>query len=145
MRLGARRKGNEGQILVVFTLSLVVLIAMVGLVLDGGSTFAQRRQEQNSADLAAIAAANDLIANQGGANWQATALSVAAKNGYSAATGATVSVTCVNCPGQPTDPNTPGVQVTVNITAAHQNGFSAVVGMSTWNVSTTAGGVLRPL
>jgi Flp pilus assembly protein TadG len=138
MRLRARRKGNEGQILVIFTLSLVVLIAMVGLVLDGGSTFAQRRQEQNSADLAAIAAANDLIANQGTANWNATALRVAAQNGYSAATGATVTATCINCPGQATDPNTPGVQVTVNITAPHQNGFSAVVGMSSWNVSTTA-------
>ena len=31
---------------------------MVGLVLDGGDTFAQRRDEQNGADLAAMAGAN---------------------------------------------------------------------------------------
>ena len=34
------------------------MIAMVGLVLDGGSTFAQRRDQQNGADLAAVAGAN---------------------------------------------------------------------------------------
>ena len=138
MRIRARRR-DEGQILVIFALSLIVLLAMVGLVLDGGSTFAQRRQEQNAVDLAAIAAANDLIANQGSATWDATARSVAAKNGYLAGTGgASLTVTCINCPGQALDANTPGVQVTVNVTAPHPNGFSAIVGMSTWNVSATA-------
>ena len=53
----------DGQILVLFALSLVVLIGMTGLALDGGSAFAQRRDQQTAADLAALAAANDYLIN----------------------------------------------------------------------------------
>ena len=49
-----RRSGERGQILVLFTLALISLLAMVGLILDGGDTFAQRRDQQNGADLAAM-------------------------------------------------------------------------------------------
>ncbi len=130
---------QHGQILVLFALSLVAIIAMVGLVLDSGSAFAQRRSEQNAADVAALAAANDLIVNQGNADWQATARSIARKNGYDdGVNGASVQVTCVNCPGQALNPAVDGVQVTVNITAPHRNNFASIVGMSTWDVSTTA-------
>lgn len=133
----ARRK--DGQILVLFALSLVAIIAMVGLVLDGGGVFAQRRTEQNAADAAALAAANDLIVNQGSSNWQTTALTIAADNGYTnGADGVTVQVTCVNCPGQALDNAYDGVQVTVTVTAPHRNNFASIVGMSTWNVTTTA-------
>ncbi len=130
---------QHGQILVLFALSLVAIIAMVGLVLDGGSAFAQRRSEQNAADVAALAAANDLIVNLGDADWQATAREIARKNGYDdGVNGASVQVTCVNCPGQALNPAVDGVQVTVNITAPHRNNFASIVGMSTWDVSTTA-------
>lgn len=130
---------QRGQILVLFALSLVAIIAAVGLVLDGGSAFAQRRSEQNAADVAALAAANDLIVNQGSADWQATARSIASKNGYvDGVNGASVEVVCVNCPGQALDAAVDGVQVTVNINAPHRNNFASIVGMSTWNVSTTA-------
>ncbi len=130
---------QHGQILVLFALSLVAIIAMVGLVLDSGSAFAQRRSEQNAADVAALAAANDLIVNLGSADWQATARSIARKNGYDdGVDGASVQVTCVNCPGQALNPAVDGVQVTVNITAPHRNNFASIVGMSTWDVSTTA-------
>jgi Flp pilus assembly protein TadG len=130
---------SDGQILVLFALSLVVMIAMVGLILDGGGAYAQRRAEQNAADTAALAAANDLIVNQGSANWQATALSFATQNGYTNGVGnTTVTVTCVNCPGQVLDNSKDGVQVTVTITSPHRNNFASIVGMSNWNVSTTA-------
>lgn len=134
-----RSPRERGQILVLFALSLVAIIAMVGLVLDGGSAFAQRRSEQNAADVAALAAANDLIVNQGSANWQATAQSIASENGYvNGVNGTSVQVTCVNCPGQVLNPAVDGVQVTVGITAPHRNNFASIVGMSTWDVSTTA-------
>ena len=42
-RTASRTRANDGQIIVIFALGLVAMIAMVGLVLDGGSTFAQRR------------------------------------------------------------------------------------------------------
>jgi len=131
--------GQHGQILVLFALALVAIVAMVGLVLDGGGAFAQRRLEQNAADVAALAAANDLIVNEGSADWQATARTIALENGYEdGVDGASVTVTCVNCPGQALDPLVDGVQVTVDITAPHANNFAGVVGMPTWDVSTTA-------
>ena len=54
----ADRERERGQIIVIFALALVAIVAMVGLVLDGGSAFAQRRDEQSAADLSALAAAN---------------------------------------------------------------------------------------
>lgn len=135
----SQRRDERGQIIVIFALALVALVAMVGLVLDSGSAFAQRRSEQNAVDLAALAAANDLIANQGSANWVATARTVAKLNGYEhGVDGVTVDVTCKNCPGQAVDETASGVQVTVGITAKHHNAFAGVVGMPTWDVSATA-------
>lgn len=134
-----RPSRERGQMLVLFALSLVAIIGMVGLVLDSGGAFAQRRYQQNAADVAALAAANDLIANQGDANWVATAESIATQNGYTDSVGgAVVQVTCVNCPGQDPDLAVDGVQVTVNITAPHRNNFASIFGMTTWDVSTTA-------
>jgi len=130
---------ERGQMLVLFALSLVAIVGMVGLVLDSGGAFAQRRAQQNAADVAALAAPNDLIANQGDADWVGTAEMIAQQNGYvDAVSGASVQVTCVNCPGQALDAAVDGVQVTVNITAPHQNNFASVFGMATWDVSTTA-------
>ncbi len=130
---------ERGQIVVLFALSLVAIIGMVGLVLDSGGAFAQRRTEQNAADLAALAAANDLISNQGDADWHGTARAIARENGYeNGVNGASVQVTCANCPGQGLDAAIDGVQVTVSITAPHQNNFSAIMGMPTWDISATA-------
>ena len=112
---------------------------MVGLVLDGGSAFAQRRAEQNAADLAALAAANDLIVNQGNADWIGTAHTIAGLNGFgNGKDDVTVTVTCKNCPGQALDAAYDGVQVTVAIVAPHRNAFAGVVGMPTWDVGVTA-------
>ena len=61
LRLTRPARGHSrerGQILVLFAFGAVALIAMVGLVLDGGDTYAQRRDEQNGADMAAMAGAN---------------------------------------------------------------------------------------
>jgi Flp pilus assembly protein TadG len=137
--MDTNRPRERGQILVLFALSLVAIIGMVGLVLDSGGAFAQRRAQQNAADVAALAAANDLIAHQGDAEWVATAESIATQNGYAdSVNGASVQVTCVNCPGQTLDPAVDGVQVTVNISAPHRNNFASIFGMTTWDVSTTA-------
>ncbi len=140
LRIRSRdRREARGQILVIFALALVAITAMVGLVLDGGSAFAQRRAEQNTADLAALAAANDLIVNQGSADWVGTANEIARKNGYEdGVDGVTVEVTCKNCPGQALDAAYDGVQVTVQINAPHRNSFAGVVGMPTWDVGVTA-------
>jgi hypothetical protein len=129
-RKGARTTEEPGQIIVIFALGLVAIIAMVGLVLDGGSTFAQRRAQQNAADLAALAGANTYLLTGDQNLSTAAARANAAINGYTHGDpGISVGVTY---------DFSNGAGVRVNITAPHRNNFASVVGMSSWDVSTTA-------
>ena len=123
------RPRSGGQILVVFVLAMIAMIGMVGLAIDGGGTYAQRRDQQTAADLAALAGANDYLINN--SNTQATdrARTVAATNGFT--NGGSTSV------GVAIDTSN-GVEVTVNVGAPHPNSFLGALGMATWNVSTTA-------
>lgn len=66
-RDGAHRSREGGQILVLFTLGLVALVAGVALIVDGGVAFAQQRGVQNGADAAANAGATVLAQRLGGA------------------------------------------------------------------------------
>ncbi|HLZ28957.1 MAG TPA: pilus assembly protein TadG-related protein [Chloroflexota bacterium] len=52
---------QSGQILVLFALGLLAITAMVGLVVDGGDIYVQRRTAQNAADAAALAGARALL------------------------------------------------------------------------------------
>jgi Flp pilus assembly protein TadG len=56
-RHGRSRRRQEGQILVVFALGLIVLVAGVALVLEGGNAYQNQRSVQNAADAAANAGA----------------------------------------------------------------------------------------
>jgi Flp pilus assembly protein TadG len=124
VRRSSRRSRSRGQILVLFVLALVAIIAGVGLVIDGGFTFAQRRAEQNAADLAAFAGANALLNGQ---NATAAALATSADNGYTHGTGG-VSVNVA----------VTSTTVKVDVKAPHSNYFAGVVGQPTWDVSVTA-------
>jgi len=119
-----RRVSERGQMLVIFALAMVALIGMVGLIIDGGDTALQRRDQQNVADAAAMAAGYAYV---NGLDETAAAQTVAAANGYVNGTNnTTVSVTI----GSST--------ITVDVTRPHRNYFSGVVGFNSWNVSTTA-------
>ncbi|HET8784374.1 MAG TPA: pilus assembly protein TadG-related protein [Candidatus Limnocylindrales bacterium] len=123
-----RREG--GQILVLFTLAAVAIIAMTGLVLDGGSTFAQRRDQQNATDAAALAAANTYLVTTSEIEATAAADSTAAANGFTdGVDGTSISVSY---------DYSSGVMVTVGIEALHPNAFTPVVGIDAWTVSTTS-------
>ena len=129
----------HGQILPLFALALVAIVAMVGLVLDGGSVSAQRRSQQNAADLAALAAANDLIVNQGSAE---LGCDCPIHHGEERLQGwierRDRERHMQELPRPGTDPNSAGVQVTVGITAPHRNTFSGIFGFTNWDVSTKA-------
>jgi Flp pilus assembly protein TadG len=134
-----RHENERGQILVLFTLALVTMLAMVGLILDGGDTFAQRRDQQGGADLAAMAGANAYLNSYhttpdvGTATAAAisAAKAAATRNGYTGGTnGATVDVS-VNLLSA-------GASVQVAISAPHNNTFSRVIGFNQWTVSTDA-------
>lgn len=133
-------RDESGQILVLFALSAVIIIAMVGLVLDGGDTFAQRRDQQNAADLAATAGANAYLNTNGNVATRTAAAIAAARasatrNGYTngtagSAVGVTVSLLSA------------GATVRVDVTSPHDNAFARIVpGQESWDVSVTAAAV----
>lgn len=73
-------KKERGQALVVIAIALIVLFGILGLVIDGGNAFLDRRKAQNAADSAALAASVTRI--RGEKDWVAAALTAAANNGY---------------------------------------------------------------
>src|SRR6476469_3172241 len=56
-----RARKVRGQVAVVIAVAMVVLIAFVGLAIDGGSMYAQRRTAQNVSDSAALAATQKML------------------------------------------------------------------------------------
>jgi hypothetical protein len=129
-------RAERGQIIVIFALALVAIIGTVGLVIDGGGAFAQRRDEQKVADVASIAGANAYMNTNGGVTPRtnaaiAGARAAATRNGYTdGVSGATVGVTVVL--------QSSGALVRVGVTAPHENSFARVMGMNSWDVSVNA-------
>ena len=128
-------RSERGQIIVIFALALVALIAMVGLILDGGAAFAHRRDEQTASDLAALAGANAFLVNYDQPlTRDAAAVSAAREsarlNGYEHGVGGVTVDVSID--------TTAGARVTVDIDAPHENTFARIVGANTWQIATTA-------
>jgi hypothetical protein len=77
-------------------LLLPVLLGLVGLVVDTGHYFAERRQTQNAADQAATAAAHELLYGSSIDSARAAALENAAANGFD--NDGTTNTVTVNIP-----------------------------------------------
>jgi Flp pilus assembly protein TadG len=62
METTMRRRADDdrGAVLIFLSISLVALLALAGLVIDGGRAYGERRQMQNAADAAAMAATRQL-------------------------------------------------------------------------------------
>ena len=71
---------SRGQVLVLFALGLVALLAAVGIAFDAGRFLMEQRSLQNAADAAALAAANSLIRGGSYADADAEARAVLAIN-----------------------------------------------------------------
>src|ERR1700752_828690 len=69
----------NGQALIIIALALAGLAGIVGLVVDGGNAFLDRRKAQNAADTAALAAA---LARIRGQDMVSAAFASATQNGY---------------------------------------------------------------
>jgi uncharacterized membrane protein len=54
-KLATIMRSEEGQSLIVIAVVMIGLIALMGLAIDGGNLFLQRRNAQNAADAAALA------------------------------------------------------------------------------------------
>ena len=79
-RGGRRDKASPGQVLVIFALAITVLFGAAGLAFDVGRFLSERRFLQNSADAAALAAANALIRGETTAQADARAREVLTQN-----------------------------------------------------------------
>lgn len=126
--------GQRGQMLALFAICLVAIVAMTGLVIDGGMTFTQRRDEQNVADAAVMAGAYAYANTSDTAQAIAAAQDTAAANGYiHGQDGTIVAATVSVSNGLAT--------VVANVTKPHRNYFSGIVGFGSWDVSVTASAV----
>ena len=70
---------ERGQAIVLLAVGFVMLLGFTALAIDGGMVYADRRQAQNAADSAALAAALAIVNGQ---DWSAAALNRANTNGY---------------------------------------------------------------
>ena len=106
------RGGQQGQVLVLAALSIVALLAMVGLIIDGGNAFAQQRITQNGADASAEAGDTVLMKKLVGVTGQDTTAVNSAVQAVAAANQlATPVLACyTNLAGTPLD--TAGTLVT---------------------------------
>jgi Putative Flp pilus-assembly TadE/G-like len=125
------RPHERGQMLALFAICLVAIIAVTGLVIDGGLTMVQRRDEQNVADAAAMAGAYSYANTKSTVSATGQAQANAAANGYVNGTdNVVVTANVTNSGGLAT--------VVVTVTKPHRNFFSGVVGFGSWDVSATA-------
>ncbi len=80
-----RTKSEKGQALILIAFGIIALIGFTALAVDGGRIFSDRRNAQNAADTAALAAALDQIRADYGLTtlgYEQSGLNRAADNGY---------------------------------------------------------------
>jgi len=70
---------EKGQAIILIIFSIVGLVGMSALAVDGGNAYLERRKAQSAADAAALSGA---IARIKGEDWRAHALASAQSNGY---------------------------------------------------------------
>lgn len=143
-RLHAR---EGGQMLVIFVLSLVVMLLVAGLVIDGGYAYAQSRATQNAADFAAIAGTRIIGEQLTGNTANGTAANVtnaiettlAANNAqldsaqYISESGAPLG-SVVGAGSIPAGSS----GVIVNAKASWHPFFLGIIGVSSWSAGSTA-------
>lgn len=99
---------GRGQVLVLFALGLVVLLAFAGLAIEMGRLVAERRHVQNAADAGALAVCQSLVDGATEADAAATGRDVALLNLAGSPAGGDATVAPYGSPeyedGQPSDP-----------------------------------------
>ena len=91
----ARREPARGQVIVIFALSLVALMAVAGLAFDIGRFYSEKRFLQNAADAGALAVANALIRGESATDAEAEGRDVLARNLAGSPTGTPAQVAMI--------------------------------------------------
>jgi Flp pilus assembly protein TadG len=132
------KKNERGQALIIIVLGMMALVGLTALSVDGGNAYSDRRNAQNAADTAALAAALGKINQPAGTSpataWKDSAYSRAASNGYdNNGTSNVVHVyECDEAAATCTLPAAavPAQYIQVTITSNVQTFFANVVGVS---------------
>jgi Flp pilus assembly protein TadG len=141
-----RRDGERGQIMVIFVIGLVVMLAVGALLIDGAHSLVTRRRLQNTGDAAALAGAN-VIHAAGSAHVCSTvstsppgaprqdivnAVMASLNANWPGLTGSSVTITC----SQNALHENQAVQVDLQVDGA--NFFGAAIGYGGTRVATTS-------
>lgn len=125
---------SRGQALAVFTISLTAVAAAAALAFDGGQLMLERRDQQNAADAAAIAASRYVLTDTTAAT--AAAVNVASANGYTHGAGSQSVVVNIP-PASGPFANVPGY-VEVAIKNTRPSLFAGILGLVNLDVSARA-------
>ena len=74
-----RKRSEQGQAMILIVFSIIGLIGMTALAIDGGNAYVDSRRAETAASAAALTAATTRIE---GGDWRAAALATARDNGY---------------------------------------------------------------
>ena len=119
------RQHECGQAIVVFAIFLAVLLCFLGVIIDGGMYYVERRDMQGAADAAALAAIREMPARPGAA---ATRAEEYAEGQNADADGQLISYT-------PSDANR---RVTVRVGKTGTQSFGSILGVNAPDISATA-------
>ena len=127
-------RDERGQVIVLVSAALFALLLVVGMVIDVGIILEEKRQLQNAADAAALAAASAAVENPALA--QSAAEEYLLLNGFDPAdTSLVITV----------DPNYSPTEVEVTVVAVVPTAFFTIAGVDSKTVTVRAVGEARPV
>lgn len=139
-----KTKGQDGQVLVFLALSMVVLLGITGLAIDGGIAYGVKAKLSSAVDAAALAAADATGDSSGG---YAAAIAAGTQRFY-ANYPATYLRSAPSAPTISVAPDTPAageIQVTVTASATAPTYFMQVLGLNQVSASSSAQTVKKTL
>jgi Flp pilus assembly protein TadG len=134
---------QKGQALILIALAIVAMVSFLALAIDGGNAFADRRQAQNAADAAALAAAMRYAQDTTLTNTYFNTLVVqrTTENGYNnTQPRSTVVLTIEEAPANqcPEFVDEPGLHFTVDIDSNSPTWFGRILGINTMHNHVTS-------
>jgi hypothetical protein len=123
----------QGQVMILFAVSMIVLVGVLALAVDAGFLLAERRQNQAAVDAAALSAAVAMLDKQPGSVVQASGKSYGAVNA-----GVTESEVSIEWPAPGTDKYSGNEFVRATITKEVQKFFLGAIYGGKWEVTNTA-------
>jgi len=142
VHLMKNKSRENGQALIIIAFAATGLFAFAALAIDGSMAFSNKRQSQNAADTAALAAALSYIRDNSItlSDLTTAAQNRATSNGFDNGEMSDVSVTVVDialgsggCPG-----DTAGKEITVTIVSRVNTTFARVIGRNQLSSAVTA-------